>query len=284
MRLGLVGRGPWAKNIERTLLSFDDIVLVRITRGEPCPDQLDGALIASSSVSHAEVALPFLDAGIPTFIEKPMATSIADAERIKRAAERSGAAVFVGHIQLHNPAFLQALEILPTLGRVSHLICEGMNDRPRADSSVFWDWLPHHLSMAHAVFGDYPLSTKAWGLSESSCPYVGVAKFSYAEASLLSVVSWASPARRRRLTVSAEKGTLIFDDASERKLALRAEEGVSYPSYEAELPLTRELRAFVHGVRSGTIDHSHLDMGVRIVRVIAAVEESASKGGEIIHI
>ncbi|WP_407662895.1 Gfo/Idh/MocA family oxidoreductase [Mycobacterium tilburgii] len=55
-------------------------------------------LIATHSITHAQVAFPFIRFGIPKFIEKPMATSQADAIRIREAGSRSGAPVIVGHI------------------------------------------------------------------------------------------------------------------------------------------------------------------------------------------
>jgi predicted dehydrogenase len=138
LRLGLVRRGRWGQAIERTLCSFPDVSLTVIARGDPVPG-LDGVVIATPSATHAEVALPYIAAGIPTFIEKRMATAVADAERLRDAAEQSGAIVFVGHIFLHHPAFLAALDLLPKLGRLRYLACEGVNDRPRRDSSVLWD-------------------------------------------------------------------------------------------------------------------------------------------------
>lgn len=132
LQLELVGRGPWASRIERTLLSFPDVSVTRIGRHESPPAGCAGVLIASESATHAEVALRYIEAGVKTFIEKPMTTTVADAERIRAAAERSGTAVFVGHIYLHHPAFLAALDVLPSLGEIRYVLCEGMNDRPRA--------------------------------------------------------------------------------------------------------------------------------------------------------
>jgi predicted dehydrogenase len=155
VRLGLVGRGRWGQNIERTLRSFPDVSLTIIARGDPAP-RLDGVVIATPSATHAEIALPYVTAGVPTFIEKPMVTTVADAERLRDAAEKSGGLVFVGHIFLYHPAFVAVLELVPKLGKLRYLACEGVNDRPRRDSSVLWDWLPHHLSMAGAIFGRDP--------------------------------------------------------------------------------------------------------------------------------
>src|SRR5262245_5547720 len=285
LRLGLVGRGPWGQNIERTLLSFPDVSVTQIARGQTPPAGLNGVLIANQSGRHAETALPYIEAGIATFIEKPMATSIEDAERIREATRRSGALVFVGHIFLFHPAFLAALDLLPTLGEIRCVLCEGMNDRPRADSSVLWDWLPHDLSMAQAVFGRAPDSVNAWGLSGKAGPEAAVVRFQFGRTPLISSVSWLSPSRRRRTIFVCEKATLIFDDKATHRLALQDAEGVvSYPSYDAELPLTRELRVFLQMIHTGKADSSHVDIGVSVVRAIAAAERSLALDGQSLPI
>ena len=285
LRLGLVGRGPWGRNIERTLLSFPAVSVANIARGQTPPAGLNGVLIATQSATHVEIALPFIEAGIATFIEKPMATSLEDAERIRKAARHSGAPVFVGHIFLFHPAFLAALDLLPTLGDIRCVLCEGMNDRPRTDSSVLWDWLPHDLSMAQAVFGRAPDSVNAWGLSGKAQPEAAVVRFQFGQTPLVSTMSWLSPSRRRRTIFVCEKATLIFDDKATRRLALQNAEGVvSYPPYDEELPLTRELHAFVRMIDTGKADSSHLDIGVSVVRSIVAAEKSLALEGQSVPI
>jgi len=285
LRLGLVGRGRWGQNIERTLLSFSDVSVVNIGKGENPPRGLDGVLIATQSAAHAELALPYINERIATFIEKPMATSVADAERIRAAAERTGAVVFVGHLFLHHPAFLAALKLLPMLGAIRFLQCEGTNDRPRTDSSVLWDWLPHDLSMACAIFGHGPDSVAAWSLSGESKPDAAISRFLFGDVPVASMVSWLSPLASKRMVLVGEKATLVFDDKVERRLMLYGKDGdVSYPSYSDEAPLTREMHAFLSAVRSGNADAAHVELGTSIVRAIAAAEASIDLGGQSVRI
>jgi predicted dehydrogenase len=281
LSLGLVGRGPWASNIERTLRSFPDVSVTRIGRHERPPAELAGVLIATQSATHAEVAIRYIEAGVKTFIEKPMATTVSDAERVRMAAERSGTSVFVGHIYLHHPAFLAALDLLPGLGAIRYMLCEGMNDRPREDSSVLWDWLPHDLSMASAIFERHPASAQAWRLSGGAMPEAAVAKFQYGDVPMVSRISWLSPVQRRTMSIVGEKRALIFDDKADWRLAVHdRQSGISYPTYSGELPLTREMGAFLDAVRSGKCDPAQVEVGVAVVRAIAAAEESIRLDGK----
>jgi predicted dehydrogenase len=283
LRLGLVGRGPWASNIESTLRSFPDVSVTRVGSNESPPAGLAGVLIATQSATHAEVALRYIEAGIETFIEKPMTTTVAEAVRVRAAAQRSVTSVFVGHIYLYHPAFLATLDLLPALGAIQYVLCEGMNDRPRTDSSVLWDWLPHHLSMASAIFGHHPANAQAWSLSGGATPKAAVAKFQYGGVPTISKISWLSPVQRRTMSIVGEKLTLIFDDKADRRLAVHDKQGgISYPAYSDELPLVREMGAFLNAVRSGKFDAAQVELGLAVVRAIAAAEESIRLGGEAV--
>ena len=283
MRLAVIGRGKWGMNIVRTLAAMGGIELIDeskdfdvVLRQQPA-----GVLIATPSATHAEVALPFIDAGVPTFIEKPMATTVADAIRIYEAALRSGVPVVVGHVHLYNPAFQAAKKLLPEVETVQAVFWEGMNHHPRIDSSVLWDWLPHGLSMARALFEANPSFAQAWGVGEASRFKAASAKFMIADVPFIANISWVSPLKRHSLTIVGEDNSLTFDDTAERKLSLRNSQGTSYPAYGEELPLTRELRAFIGALRAGQLDTTQLESEVAIVRAIAAAEESARNAGRV---
>ena len=278
MRLGLVGSGRWGQNIARTLRSFPDVEVVAVPKNQIFLSGVNGILIATPSDLHAHAALPYIEAGIPTFIEKPMATSMTDAERIRDAAERSGTPVFVGHLYLYHPAIRAALDLAPTLGKVRHLLCEGMNDRPRS-GGVIWDWLPHHLSVGRAVFGCEPSSVTAWDLSGETYPKVAMTKFMFGDVPLVSTASWLSPVPRKNFTLVCEGATLVFDDTAERKLVLHRTDGsLLYPDYSQEPPLAAELRAFLQVVRTGQPDAPHIQTGLAVVRSIVAAEKALFSG------
>ncbi len=283
LRVGLVGRGRWGGNIERTLLSLPGVSVVPLARGVRRPTGLDAVAVATTSASHAEMAVPYIEAGIATFVEKPMATSLADCTRIADAARRSGAVVFVGHVYLYHPAFTTALKLLPDLGAVRHLTCIGMNDNPRSDSSVLWDWLPHDLSMAHAIFGCGPDRVACRHVSGDVIPQAAVAEFRYGDATARCEVSWLSPQRRRQVTIECEGGQLKLDAYASPALTMRTRNGneQAVPVDQSELPLTLELQAFLHAVRTGQPDPLQITMGASVVRSIVAAERSMAAGSEL---
>lgn len=275
--IGLVGHGRWGKNIERTLRLFPEVEVVLIERGQQDVD-VDGVMIATPSATHAEIVLPYIEKGIPAFIEKPLSTSISDAEAIQTAAVAHTTFVQVGHIHTHNPALLAMREILPQLGAINLATFEHLYNLPRTDSSVFWDCLPHTLSIAYTLFGGEPSEVRAWSLSKApeGLTEVGVAMFRCGHTTVFSHMNWRSPEKKTTLTLFGEKGSLVWNDmAPERKLALYTDSAVSYPSYDMTPPLTCEVEYFLNAIREHRTSDPSLEMGVRIVEDIERAETSA---------
>ena len=159
-----------------------------------------------------------------------------------------------------------------------------MNDRPRMDASVVWDWLPHHLSMGHAIFGRLPHAVAARDLSGRSVRAASV-DVDFEVASMACEVSWQSAVARSRLCVTGDDGALAFDDKADDKLVFRDRAGNAQRlPYASDLPLTRELAAFVQVVRTRPQDRRELDLGLAIVRAIDAAERSMSAAGKSIEL
>lgn len=278
MHLALIGKGRWGTNIAKTLESFPDVRLTIVPRGEQAPNEIDGVLIATPSDTHAAIALPYIEKGIPTFIEKPLTTSSTDAKKIVNAAHKSQALVFVGHIYTHNPAFETVRKLLPTLGKMLYVISEKMNFGPREGESVFWDWMPHDVSMGITLF-DKPTAVTASGARVGGGYDAAIVSVRYGDIPFLSLIHWRSPEKKKITTFVGQKGTLVFDDGADRKLTLYAADIVSHPEYSDALPLTRELRSFIDAITNGSTSES-LELGSHVVATIEAIERSAFDGKE----
>jgi predicted dehydrogenase len=68
--------------------------------------KVDAVSIATPTETHAEIACAFLEKGIHTLVEKPIATTLAEADRMIRAAGASGAKLMVGQLERYNPAMV----------------------------------------------------------------------------------------------------------------------------------------------------------------------------------
>jgi len=67
---------------------------------------VDAVSLAVPTLSHCEIACGLLEAGIHVLVEKPIAQTLAEAERMIKAAEKGGALLQVGHLERFNPALV----------------------------------------------------------------------------------------------------------------------------------------------------------------------------------
>lgn len=146
-RIGIIGAGSWAVANHLPILKRNTSVeLVGVARPgaaelakvkeafgfphayetyEELLDkvQMDGVIIASPHHLHAEQAMAALDKGSHVMVEKPMATSAADARRLIAAAEKAGREILVPYGWSFQPYFKKAHELVATgrIGRIRHV-------------------------------------------------------------------------------------------------------------------------------------------------------------------
>ena len=91
----------------------------------PCRPDFDEALtrlkpdlvsVATYSDSHADYACAAMDAGADVFVEKPLATTVADARRVEAKARETGRKVVVGYILRHHPSWMRLIAEARALG------------------------------------------------------------------------------------------------------------------------------------------------------------------------
>ena len=141
MRLGLVGLGRIGAFHARTLLALDVVDELVVTDALPAVTAaavtelgvtaadspadllaagLDGVVIASSTSTHPELVLAFVEAGIPTFCEKPVAANLADAIAVRDKTAAFDVPVQIGFPRRFDPAMVRARDDLQS-GRLGKL-------------------------------------------------------------------------------------------------------------------------------------------------------------------
>ena len=117
--------------------------------------------ITTPNAFHADMAIAALEAGKHVWCEKPMAVALADAERMRDAAQASGRVAVLGYNYIQNPLFRQIGDILRrgTIGTVNHVRLE-MDEDFMADPEALFYWKSEASSGYGALddFGVHPLS------------------------------------------------------------------------------------------------------------------------------
>jgi predicted dehydrogenase len=82
-------------------------------------DRPDGVVLATPNALHVPQALRCIDAGLPILLEKPIATSVAEGERLLHVVEQKKARVLIGHHRAHSPIMAKARQVVESgvLGR-----------------------------------------------------------------------------------------------------------------------------------------------------------------------
>lgn len=81
----------------------------------------DGVILATPNHLHVEQALECIAAGVPALIEKPVAHTVEEGERLLQAADRAGVPLLVGHHRAHSPILAKARELIQQ-GRLGKLV------------------------------------------------------------------------------------------------------------------------------------------------------------------
>ena len=320
LRVGVVGLGYWGPNLARNfdrlpeaelawVCDSSEQALERWRREFPAAraagdldelladGDLDAVAVATHVPSHAELAVRVLEAGRHCFVEKPLAQSAADGERVVETARASGRVLMVGHLLEYHPGVQKLKELVDSgeLGEVRYVYSHRLNlGKLRADENALWSLGAHDVSVVLLLAGEEPYESRAVGESYMRDGIEDVV-FSYLRfpsgiAAHLHL-SWLDPHKERRFTVVGSRRMATFDDmALERKVTVYDkgfdQDYASYGEYIArsgdihsprisnEEPLRIECRHFLDCVREGRAPRSNGDSGLRVVRVLESLQRS----------
>ena len=308
-RVGVVGCGRWGKNLVRNFAELGALAAVAdidadaasgcaARYGVPAmpPEALlrapgvDAAVVAVPAEDHAALALAALAAGKHVFVEKPVALTEADAERMIDAAAAKGVTLMAGHLLRFHPCFRELGRIVESggIGRLQYLHTTRADARAfRRAENALWSFAPHDLSMLLALTGAPPLSVSAsgtarlgkGGLDEALCRFAfpgGVSAHVFS--------SWLHFAKEQKLTVVGEDGMLVFDDCADWPAKLRLyrsgpgrAEGAPVAVARAE-PLGVECAHFLECVETGAEPLTGGAEGLEVLKALCAARASMESG------
>jgi predicted dehydrogenase len=322
VHVGVVGLGYWGPNLARNFAAIpgarltwlcDASELARARQAQAFPDarttaeldellgdpELDAVVLATPVPTHAELAVRVAQAGKHCFVEKPLATSAADAERAVAAARTAGTTLMVGHLLEYHPAVRRLKELVAAgeLGELYYLYGNRLNlGKLRADENALWSLGAHDVSVVLHLTEEEPVECLAHGRS-----YVreGVEDVVFCYLRFPSGVvshlhlSWLDPHKERRLTVVGARRMATFDDMQlEGKLTLYdkgfdqdvrswgeyiARSGEIFSPQIANVePLRVECEHFIECIRTGATPRSDGESGLRVVRVLERLQHSLS--------
>jgi predicted dehydrogenase len=221
--------------------------------------RVDAVTVAVPTVTHLETALPFLQAGVATLIEKPIAPTLADADQLVEAAERGRAILATGHTERFNPAVAAALPIIsePRFIEIHRL---GTFPERSLDIDVIFDLMIHDLDLLLSVVRSEVTAIEAVGVNVLT-PKADIAnaRLRFASGCIANVTaSRISRDRVRKARFFQNDAYVSIDYAAQELEVFRLVKNGSRPVIHGgkvaivnEEPLRRELADFIDAVRSG---------------------------------
>jgi predicted dehydrogenase len=261
---------------------------------------LDAIALATPVPTHGPLAERVLAAGKHCFVEKPLAYTVEDAERAVAAADKADRILMVGHLLVYHPgvAKLKALVESGELGDIRYLYSRRLNlGQLRSDENALWSLGAHDVSVVLHLAGEDPSMLEARGEAYTR-PGVEDVVFAYLRfPSGLAAhlhMSWLDPHKTRSFTVVGSRRMATFDDMElERKVTVYDkgfdEDASSYGEYITRSgdiysprisnrePLRIECEHFIESIRTGTRPRSDGEAGLRVVRVLAGLQESLKR-------
>jgi predicted dehydrogenase len=321
LRIGVAGLGYWGPNLARNFAAIpgcelawccDADAAARDRAAARFPSAgtaasldellddpaLDAVALATPVPTHAELAVRVLEAGKHCFVEKPLAQSVADAERVVAAAQATGRVLMVGHLLEYHPGVHKLKELTDSgaLGdQIYYIYGNRLNlGKIRADENALWSLGAHDVSVVLHLAGEEPWEAVAHGESYVR-PGVEDVVFCFLRfpSGLCAHLhlSWLDPHKERRFTVVGSRQMATFDDmALEAKLTIY-DKGVEEPArgygeyitrsgaiFSPQIPNVEPLRVecehFVESVRRGETPRSDGVSGLRVVRVLEQLQRS----------
>jgi UDP-N-acetylglucosamine 3-dehydrogenase len=277
----------------RALAAAGPVGAVALTSLDDLP-AVDVAVVATPTPSHTEAAEMLIGRGASVLVEKPLAPSVEEAERLVALADSAGVTLAVGHIERFNGAFemLKLLVTDPVLLQFERL----SPYTPRIGDSVVFDLMVHDLDLACWIAGGYPTTVQAAGVAVFSDTIdVASALLEFENGCVGRLdASRVTQDKVRRAAVS-ERERFIVADCLRQDLRIKRQVEVGQtaegdtPVYrQASVvevpwmprsgePLAKELDDFVAAVRERRAPRVTGADGVAAVRLAYAVERAVSR-------
>jgi predicted dehydrogenase len=302
LRMAVIGVGHLGRHHARILASQPGVELTAVvdvqrdraeavaaaTGARPFADHrevvglVDAVTLAVPTDGHCDLAVSFLSAGIPVLVEKPMARSLAEADRMIAAAARAGVALGVGHTERFNPAVAAARELLsdPRFIEVHRL---GAFPERSLDIDVVFDVMIHDLDIVLSIVRSEVESVEAVGVPVLTGRVdIANARVRFANGCVVNLTASRISRDRVRKIRFFEKAAYVSVDYAAQKVEvwrLVRRDG-ALPSIEGgdirvtnEEPLARELADFADAVASGRSPAVTGMQGRRALEVAQAITD-----------
>ncbi len=306
VRVGVVGTGGWGKNHVRVLNEIGALAAVcdmdrerleLFTKKYRVPgyasveemtkkEALDGVTICTPASTHFKIASGTLASGLHTFVEKPMTTSVADAEKLIDASRSSHRSLTVGFIERFNPPITELKKTIEG-GKMGELILlefhrENRRGENIADVGIVKDASVHDIDTARWLFAEEPKTVfaRVGAVKTKNEDFAAIVMGFSGRRTAFLTTNWVTPNRVRTLS-AVFTGAVVDVDFVTQQTSIHEEHGTTVPTRPFQEPLMLELKEFVNAIQEKRNPLVKGEDGLGAIRIAEAVLASSSSGAPI---
>jgi len=267
-------------------------------------------VVATPVQYHYALAKKALEKNKHVLIEKPMTQSSAEAEELVAISKEKGLVLMVDHTFLYTGAVRKIKGLIDSgeIGNIQYFDSTRINlGLFQPDINVLWDLAPHDISILFFLINDRPVSVSATGISHTPNGLENVAYLTvnYDTGHIAHFsCSWSSPVKIRKILIGGTKKMIVFDDVEpsekvkvydtgytvktdedKRNLLIDYRAGdIHVPKLEQREALAGMASDFISAIENGTTPVSDWQVGLEVVRVLEAAQESIKNKGKEVQI
>lgn len=304
IRAGVIGVGAMGQHHVRIYSEMENVELVGISdvagdrvrelseqynttgytdHNELLAQGLDAVSIVVPTTLHMPVGLDVISSGTNLLVEKPIADTLENSEKLTRAAQDAGVKLLVGHIERFNPAVTRLKEIIDSglLGKIVSISARRVgpyNPRIR-DVGVILDIGVHDIDVISYLYGKKVNEVYAIAGADihSFEDHAAIILRYGHEFSGIVETNWLTPHKVRKLTVIGVEG-VAYLDYIDQTVELHDGEWIRKAKVETDEPLKRELDHFINTIKHNGDPSPSGEDGIHALKVAMAAIESYNEG------
>lgn len=331
--VGVIGYGYWGPNLARNFAEAPGFDLVGVSDLNPqrlelarsrypgleiYADHIDllnnprieAVAISTPTHTHFELGMAALKSGKHLLVEKPLASSVAQARELTAEAERRGKILLVDHTFIYTEAVRLLRELVEgeSLGKILYYDAVRVNlGLIQEDINVLWDLAIHDLAIMDYVIPAKPRAVSATGLAypykHESISYITV----FFDGDLIAHVhaNWLAPVKVRRTLLGGTNKMVVYDDVEPIEKIKIYDKGISVSAsvedvYKTQIQYrTGDMHAphlHISEALRTEVDHFHRCIeaetkpltdgaaGIRTIQLLEAASRSLKKRGEPVEL
>ena len=298
------------KNAEKCSSTYPNINVVNNFEILLNDQNVDAIVIATPVDSHYPLSKLALEAGKHVLVEKPLTSSFKEAKELVNIANKKEKLLMVDHTFLYTGSVmhLKSLAKNKSLGDIEYFDSTRINlGLFQHDVNVLWDLAPHDISICNHILNLKPKSVQAVGISHTENDIENIAYLTLKyENNIIAHFncSWVSPVKIRQMLIGGSEKMVIFNDMEPTEKIKIYDTGYKYQTDEQRNEILVDYRTgdinvpkikmtealslmaedFINSIENNTSPISNAQLGLDVVEILDAAENSIKNGGKEIKL